>query len=131
MSPGRDNPQPKTAMNPPAKAKKKTTFPYTALLEKVKTAKSKATAIRKSKKQKTNNMAPSSSNTCRHQHIVIALVQPSARVDGEAPPDGAVVSRVHSSLSSVSRSSFVTLNSRLWLTKNTINYVARSVIQPG
>ena len=46
-------------------------------------------------------------------------------------PNGAVASRVRSSLLSASRSSFVTLNSGLWLTDKIINYVARSIIQPG
>ena len=46
--------KPRPSMTPPTNAKKKTKSPYLALMEKVKTAKAKATAIRKSKKQKTN-----------------------------------------------------------------------------
>ena len=42
-----------------------------------------------------------------------------------------MASRVCSSLLSVSHSSFITLNSGLWLTNEIINYVARSIIQPG
>ena len=42
-------PRPKIATTPPAKAKKKTSSSYMALLAEVKTAKSKATAIRRAR----------------------------------------------------------------------------------
>ena len=48
-------PKPKPATTPPTKAKEKTKSPYTVLMGKVEMAKSKATAIRKNKKQKSNN----------------------------------------------------------------------------
>ena len=92
-------PKTKPAMTLPANSKKKTKSPYSALMEKVKTvkSKSKATAIRKSKKQKTNNSGaeflqsmPSTTATvhgrlgilsanavpARHGPIITALPQP-------------------------------------------------------
>ena len=48
-----ETPQPKVDNKPPTKAKQRKKYSYNLLLEKVKSAKSKATAIRKSKKRKT------------------------------------------------------------------------------
>ena len=112
----------------------------------MKIAKSKATAIGKSKKRKSiingveflQNM-PSTTATvharlgilsptvvqARHQPIITIRLQPLARINDQVLLEIAVAPRALSSVSAVLHSSFITLKSGLWLTDNIINYFAK------